>query len=294
MGILDALQELVISSTRKAEEEEALFNGELQSSRFLYEGNKARKFVGKIFLQNGNQGTGTMLTERILLTASHVFKNCKEGEVSFEQVDPNASFYKMSEVKFALEPDTCFVSHPDSSLDIALIAVSERSLDGGTPLSEVSYCTKILPSITAGTHVNIIQYPENSNQMVVLRSNQILHYDESFLKLFSKDFIEHHRFETRRRAVKKSSWKWPFSKAREKAADSDSSSPFLPYRADTKYGSSGAPCFDDMWNLIGFHHCALSVEHKNRPNMFTYAANEGVRINVVTEWADEALASYNL
>lgn len=94
--------------------------------------------------------------------------------------------------------------------------------------------------------------------------------------------------------MKKSSWKWPFSKAREKAADSDSSSPFLHYRADTKYGSSGAPCFDDMWNLIGFHHCALSVEHRNRPNMFTYAANEGVRINVVTEWADEALASYNL
>lgn len=83
MGILDALRELVIP-TRRAEEEEALFNGELQSSRFLYEGNKARKFVGKIFLQNGNQGTGTMLTERILLTASHVFKNCKEGEVRGE------------------------------------------------------------------------------------------------------------------------------------------------------------------------------------------------------------------
>ncbi|PFX34981.1 uncharacterized protein LOC111340559 [Stylophora pistillata] len=286
LGILDALRELV-NPTRRAVEEEALFNGELQSSRFLYEGNKACKFVGKIFLQNGNQGTGTLLSERVLLTAAHIFNNCKEGEVSFERVDPDRSFYQMSEVKFALEPDTFFLKHPDKGLDIALIAVSERSLDGETPIREMGFCKKVLPSIAPGTHVNIIQYPENGNQMVVLRQNHVLHYDESFLKLFSKDFVEHHRYETRRCAVKKNSWKLPFKRARENVASSDTSSPFLHYRADTKHGSSGAPCFDDQWNLIGFHHCALLVEHKKKPNMFTYEANEGVRINVVFEWAEK-------
>ena len=271
---------------RGAVEEEALFNGELQSSRFLYEGSKTSRFVGKICLQNGCQATGTMVSKRLLLSSLHVFKDCKKGEVRFEIVDPHSSIYQVSEVAFTLEPDKCFLSHPDRKLDIVLVAVSETSINGQARLSDVGYCKRTMSSDRPGTHVNIIQYPENSYQMVVLRKNQILDADDSFLKLFDKAFVEHHRYKAQRSAMKKS-WLSSLKKARKKA-DSETNSPFLHYKADTKGGSSGSPCFDDMWNLIGIHHCALSVEDKKK---FSYVANEGVKINVVIEWAKNELGN---
>ena len=256
------------------------FNGELQSSRFLYEGFKASRFVGKIHLQNGGQGTGTMVTPQLLLTASHVFKTCKKGEVRFERVDPHSSAYQMTEAIFNLEPEEFFLAHPDGTLDIALIAVSERSVDGNFSLSDIGYCKKAIRSEQPGTHVNIIQFPQNSSQMVVLRQNLILNSHDSHLQLFDKAFVEHHRYKMHRSAAKKRNW---FSAL--KKANSELNLPFLRYTADTDRGSSGSPCFDDMWNLIGIHQCALSVERKS--GGFKYIANEGVKIGTIIDWVHQ-------
>ena len=263
-------------------EEEALLNGELQSSRFLYEGFKASRFVGNIHLQNGGQGTGTMVSERLLLTASHVFKTCKMGEVSFERIDPHSSAYQMpKETIFKLEPERFFLAH--GSLDVAFVAVCERSVDGRSSLSDIGYCESAIRSEQPGTHVNIIQFPRNSKQMVVLRQNQILNSHESYLQLFDKAFVEHHRYKVYRSAAKKRSWFPPLKKA-----NCEFNLPFLRYTADTDGGSSGSPCFDDMWNLIGIHQCALSVERKS--GGFKYIANEGVKIGSIIDWVKEELA----
>ena len=282
-GIISALWHLIKERTSDGVEEEALFNGELQSSRFLYEGYKTSRFVGKICLQDGGQGTGTMVSKRLLLTALHVFKFCKKGEVRFERIDPHSSVYQMKEVIFTLEPGTFFMPHPDSTLDIALIAVSEKSLDGNSRLSDVGYCKRVISSERPGTRVNIIQYPLNSNQMVVLRQNQLLHSDERFLKLFDNAFVEHHRYKLHRDAAKK---RW-FSSPKKKT---------FRYNADTQAGSSGSPCFDDFWNLTGIHLRAVPFQVKKKPDAFKYIANEGVKIDVVIEWAKNELgknASYD-
>lgn len=281
-GIIAGLWELIKKRRHEALEEEALFNGELQSSRFLYEGFKASRFVGKIHLQNGGQGTGTMVSKRLLLTASHVFKSCKKGEVRFERVDPHSSAYQMTEAIFKLEPERFFLAHPDCTLDVAFLAVSERSIDGKFSLSDVGYCERAIRSEQPGTHVNIIQFPQNSNQMVVLRQNQILNSHDSHLQLFDKAFVEHHRYKVHRSAAKKRSWFSPLKKA-----NSEFNLPFLRYTADTDGGSSGSPCFDDMWNLIGIHQCALSVE--SRSGGFKYIANEGVKIGTIIDWVKEEL-----
>jgi len=279
-GIFAGLWELIKERMPEGLEEEALFNGELQSSRFLYEGFKASRFIGKIHLQNGGQGTGTMVSKRLLLTASHVFKTCKKGEVAFESIDPHSNVYQRpKEIIFKLEPETFFLAHPDASLDVAFIAVSERSVDGNVSLRNIGHCERAIRSEKPGTHVNIIQFPRNSNQMVVLRQNQILHSHDRRLQLFDKAFVEHHRYKMHRSAAKKRSW--------FKKADREFNLPFLRYTADTDSGASGSPCFDDMWNLIGIHQCALSVERKS--GGFKYVANEGVKIGTVIDWVKEEI-----
>ena len=230
-------------------------------------------------MQNGEQGTGTMVSKRLLLTARHVFKGCYRGEVRFEIVDPSSSVYCMTEAIFRLEKDRFYLEHQDDSLDIALIAVSERSIDDRYSLRDVGYCERVIHAEKPGTHVNIIQFPKNKHQMVVLRENQILHSDDSYLKLFDKSFVEHHRYHVYRTAAKKRGF---FSSL--KKAKSEYNLPFLRYTADTDDGSSGGPCFDDMWNLIGIHQCALSVEDKRKPAGLKYIANEGLKISVVIDW----------
>ena len=282
-GIVAGLWELIKERMHEGLEEEALFNGELQSSRFLYEGFKASRFVGKIHLQNGGQGTGTMVSKRLLLTASHVFRTCNKGEVVFERIDPHSSVYQMpKETIFKLEPENLFLVHPDASLDVAFIAVSERSVDGQFSLRDIGHCERAIRSEQPGTHVNIIQFPRNSKQMVVLRQNQILNSHDSHLQLFDKAFVEHHRYKVHRYAAKKRGW-FPHLKK----ANREFSLPFLRYTADTDSGSSGSPCFDDMWNLIGIHQCSLSVERKS--GRFKYIANEGVKIGTVFDWVKEEL-----
>ncbi|XP_078350220.1 uncharacterized protein y4fB-like [Oculina patagonica] len=284
-GIFSGLWDWITECKQDALKEEALFSGELQSSCFLYEGFKTSRFIGKIHLQNGGQGTGTMVSKRLLLTALHVFKTCKRGKVIFERVNPSSSVYHMTEEIFKLEPERFFLAHPDDTLDIALIAVSERSIDGNSSLSDIGYCERVITSEKPGTHVNIIQFPQDKKQMVVLRENQILHADDSYLKLFDKSFIEHHRYKAHRSVAKKRGF---FSSLKKNNCEYNL--PFLRYTADTDDGSSGGPCFDDMWNLIGIHQCALSVQDKRKSKGFKYIANEGLKIGVVIDWVNTELA----
>ena len=51
---------------------------------------------------------------------------------------------------------------------------------------------------------------------------------------------------------------------------------FLHYEADSEGGSSGAPVFNDGWQLVALHHGA--VEEKGK------WVNEGIRISALTDW----------
>lgn len=52
------------------------------------------------------------------------------------------------------------------------------------------------------------------------------------------------------------------------------------YRADTRPGSSGAPVFNDNWDLIALHH----AEHERKPgDPRSSVENEGIRIGAIVQ-----------
>lgn len=71
---------------------------------------------------------------------------------------------------------------------------------------------------------------------------------------------------------------------------------FLYYTTDTEPGSSGSPCFNDQWELIGLHHSGVPEmdgdtilkkdgtpwdEDNDDPALIKWIANEGARISAI-------------
>ncbi|ORM73994.1 hypothetical protein HA44_19215 [Mixta gaviniae] len=88
-----------------------------------------------------------------------------------------------------------------------------------------------------GMAVNIIQHPGGAPQQVALRDNFLL--------------------------------------ARG-AAESEAAN-VLHYTADTDEGSSGAPVFNDQWQLVALHHGAAQDESGT-------PVNEGIRVSALVDW----------
>jgi endonuclease G, mitochondrial len=57
---------------------------------------------------------------------------------------------------------------------------------------------------------------------------------------------------------------------------------FLHYRTDTEPGSSGAPVFNDQWEVVGLHHSGVP-RRNNNGEIVEWVANEGVRISRIVK-----------
>lgn len=63
---------------------------------------------------------------------------------------------------------------------------------------------------------------------------------------------------------------------------------FVHYEADTLKGSSGAPVFNQQWDLVALHHSGVFRKDENGEYVivdgeYTYEANEGVRLSKIIE-----------
>ena len=63
---------------------------------------------------------------------------------------------------------------------------------------------------------------------------------------------------------------------------------YLRYTADTLVGSSGAPVFNDQWDLVSLHHRGVIERDENGKPIFedgdyVCKANEGIRISAIAE-----------
>ncbi len=195
---------------------ERIIGGEnFLGTNFFDLGKRATRCVAKIDIRapdgRTGAGTGSMVSQRLLMTNNHVLKTKDWARLSravfdFEDdIDGNP----LPTNTFSFDPEAFFFTHP--GLDFTLVAVQERSLQPqGRKLSEFGF-NPMDPEegkIAKGEFINIIQHPSGLHKQAVIQDNQLLDLPEDWMH----------------------------------------------YEADTLPGSSGAPLFNNRWELVGLHH----------------------------------------
>lgn len=205
--------------------------------------------------------TGFLATPALLVTNNHVLPDPETASRSLAEFgyELDTNFVERRGRIFPFAPIEAFYTSVD--LDFTIVAISPMGHDG-TPITDFG----VLPLIPmsgkgiTGEHVSIIQHPEGGTKQVVVRENRIVALDQTKFPNINPAFIH--------------------------------------YAADTERGSSGAPVFNDQWDLVAIHHQAIvDRNQKGDPlnkegKVWTEAdgesakkwiANEGIRISAL--WA---------
>lgn len=199
------------------------------SVEFLERGVIAARSVGRVVVRSPGalraRGTGFLVAPGLAITNHHVlpteqFAAACALEMDFEQNRFGPS--KQSQI-YAFEPARLYLASKE--LDYALVAVSPTS-DRGVPLDRYGWLV-LDPAIgkialLSDDFVNIVQHPLGREKEVVLRDNHVVDL-----------------------------------RTGAERPDEDVLGPFLHYEADTDKGSSGAPVFNDEWNVIALHHAGV-------------------------------------
>ncbi|MEP0191923.1 MAG: DNA/RNA non-specific endonuclease [Erythrobacter sp.] len=177
-------------------------------------------------------GTGFMIAPGLFMTNNHVLQSSRDASravVEFDyELDVNNRTVTAQEFRF--RPSECFVTN--SSLDFTIVAVEPVSRRG-VRLEEYLY----LPlngtegKIRAFAPVNIVQHPDGRRKEVVFR--------DSMLQSLPAD---------------------PDAATHFDGSHADS---VLHHTGDTLPGSSGAPCLNDWWEVIGLHNSAIPERDEN-------------------------------
>ena len=151
---------------------------------WLEAGRVASNAVARIVFPNGQpQGTGFLVSDRLLLTNNHVIPDpdtARDMVIEFGyELKPGEQ--SVTPVAFRLDPGAFFETDAEDDLDFTLVAVGP-ALNGGTvasfgacPLSDSS------AKHSVGEPVNIVQHPDGDYKQVVVRENRILHRGDTVL-----------------------------------------------------------------------------------------------------------------
>jgi endonuclease G, mitochondrial len=152
---------------------------------WLDAGRLASAAVGRIVFRNGQaQGTGFLVSERLLLTNNHVIADAdmaREMLVEFAYEVPLGG-RAVEPVRFAFDPAAFFETDEKDDLDFTLIALG-APLGNGRALEDFGACPLSGSSAkhSVGEPVNIVQHPDGDYKQVVVRENRILHRGDTVL-----------------------------------------------------------------------------------------------------------------
>lgn len=209
-------------------------------------------------------GTGFLVAPGVLLTNHHVLDLPETASLSQAEfnVELDLNFVESQPRIFNFIPDRLFVTSPD--LDFTFVAVNARATDG-TPLSTFGWLPLLRQSGkgVSGEYASIVQHPGGEPKQIVLRENQIIALDPDVYPGIGEAFIH--------------------------------------YRSDTERGSSGAPVFNDQFDVIGLHHKAVPAYNEKGQRLnrdgrvwtpdqgedeLQWVANEAVRISAIFKALD--------
>ena len=145
---------------------------------FLERGAAAARSVARVaFLDGRAQGSGVMVSDRLFLTNHHVIESaaaagqfCVEFDYELDPTDrPRGA------TRFALDPQTFFLSDPVSGLDYTLIALGKK-IAGPRRLEDFGWCalSGAQDKHALGEVANVVQHPDGRYKEVVLRENQLV------------------------------------------------------------------------------------------------------------------------
>ncbi len=161
--------------------ERQIGRSDLLRINYLERGLRASKAVGHIDVRNGNDtpvadGTGFLISPRLLMTNAHVLLDDDEGNhslVEFDYEDDVNSLPKRKRI-FTLRADEFFFRNED--LDVAVVAVSPTDIRGEVSLSEYGYLRlrgvsgKAMPN----ENVTIVQHPQGRSKEIACRANRVI------------------------------------------------------------------------------------------------------------------------
>lgn len=216
-------------------------------------GLRAAASVGRVVLATPRQpvrplGTGSLVTDRLLLTNNHVCPGPDDARGMAVQFDYeyDESGLERTLDQWRLSPQEFFATDPE--LDFTLVAVAER--DGAAPGASHGHLPLIAQTGKAviAEPLNVIHHPGGERKRASIRRNRMVAEDDLFLQ----------------------------------------------YESDTRQGSSGAPVFNDQWEMVALHHGGVpSTDEQGReltrtgerwtPQMgegaLAYVGNEGARVS---------------
>lgn len=161
--------------------ERQIGQSDLLRINYLERGLRASKAVCHIDVRNSNDtpvadGTGFLISPRLLMTNAHVLLDKSEGNhslVEFDYEDDVNSLPKQKRV-FALQADEFF--YRDEDFDFAIVAVSLTDIRGEAGLNQYGYLRmraasgKAIPT----ENVTIVQHPQGRSKEIACRANRII------------------------------------------------------------------------------------------------------------------------
>lgn len=165
---------------RKGAGPEAIWGSTIDfvGASFLERGYRAARSVARIAFKDGRaQGTGFMVSDRLLLTNNHVIGSPAAAAnlvAEFEyELDPKGQARTAS--RFALDANMFFVTDDVDDLDYTLIALGKR-LSGPRELAEFGWCglSRATDKHALGEVANVVQHPDGRHKEVVLRENRLV------------------------------------------------------------------------------------------------------------------------
>jgi endonuclease G, mitochondrial len=152
---------------------------------WLEAGKIASNAVARIIFRDGTpQGTGFLVSDRLLLTNNHVIKDedAASGMVVEFRYEIRLGETAPAPVRFELDPRSFFQTDDRDDLDFTLIALG-LPLTMGANLTEFGCCPISASSAkhSVGEPVTIVQHPDGDYKQVVLRENRIVNRGDTVL-----------------------------------------------------------------------------------------------------------------
>jgi len=155
---------------------------------FLSKGLAAARAVGRVVTMPARQpitpeGTGVLISPRLLLTNHHVVPDAKHAasmgvQLGYEYDDEGG---ERQCTTVPLAPEILFLTVPASVLDFTVIALPEEFAEGNGYVPLIEEGGKVLKAEA----LNVIHHPGGERKRVSIRDNRLVSQDEKWLRYTS-------------------------------------------------------------------------------------------------------------